>query len=150
MNDLSDIKYAKSTAGEAQMLAHFEKCDTNFVELLSQKINIKEYAVKIITNAVTFEAWNNNELAGLLAVYFNDIEKKTGFITNVSIAKTYEGNGIGSGLINMCIEYGKLNNYQYISLEVNKESHTAIHLYSKYGFIKTAETGDSLLMSLKL
>ena len=150
MKGFSNIKYAENTAGEMQVRIHLEKCDTNFVPRLSKKANIAEYAKKINTNAITFEAWQNDELIGVVAAYFNDKENKRGFITNVSTIKQYEGMGIGSRLIKMCIEYAKANNYRSILLEVNKENNTAIQLYNKYGFVKTGETGGLMQMKLDL
>ena len=150
MKDFSNIKYAENTAGEIQVRTHLENCDTNFVPRLSNKVNIAEYAKKINTNAITFEAWQNDELIGLIAAYFNNKENKSGFITTVSTIKQYEGMGIGSRLIKMCIDYAKSNDYRSILLEVNKENNTAIQLYNKYGFVKTEQTGESLLMKLYL
>lgn len=150
MEDFSNIKYDENTASESQIRIHLEKCDSHFVLALSKKINISDYAKKIRTNAVTFEAWVDNKLIGLVAAYFNSSENAQGFITSVSTYKQFEGKGVGSHLIKMCIEYAKANKFQSLSLEVNKVSSPAIKLYHKYGFIKTGEKEKLLLMKLYL
>lgn len=150
MKDLLKIKYERNTAGESQVRSHLEKCDSNFVPRLSEKVDIAQYAKKIIINAVTFEAWQDDEITGLIAAYFNDTKNKNGYITNVSILKQYEGQGIGSQLMKMCIEYAKEINYNNILLEVYKGNNNAINLYTKYGFLKAQSTKNLLQMKLNL
>ena len=138
------------TANEQAILLHLQACDVNFAPPLSAKVNLAEYAAKITTNAVTFEAWNAEELVGVVAAYFNDGAKHKSFITNVSTLKAYGGKGIGSALIRDCIEYAVKEHYHSIALEVNKESTTAVRLYQKYGFKKVKENETALFMELKL
>jgi ribosomal protein S18 acetylase RimI-like enzyme len=150
MNDPHNIQYKSATATPAEIEAHLKKCDTNFVTSLSQKVDLGQYAVKIKTNAVTFEAWEKEQLVGLIAAYFNDEEKRSGYITNVSTVKNHEGSGIGTQLMNNCINYAIKNNYFEIALEVNTESTPAIKLYNKFGFVKTNEENGTMRMKLNL
>jgi len=150
MNDILNIQYKSGTATPAEIAAHLKNCDTNFVTSLSKKVDLSQYAVKIKTNAVTFEAWQKEQLVGLIAAYFNDEAKRTGYITNVSTVKNYEGAGIGTQLMKNCIDHAIKNNYFEIVLEVNAASTPAIKLYNKFGFVKTSEENGSMRMKLNL
>lgn len=150
MNDTLNIQYKRGTATAAEIEAHLKECDTSFVSSLSKKVDLRQYAVKIKANAVTFEAWDKEQLVGLIAAYFNDEEKRTGYITNVSTVKNYEGAGVGTRLMKNCIGHAIKNNYFEIALEVNAESTQAIKLYDKFGFVKTSEENGTMRMKLNL
>ena len=145
-----DICYKISTATFDDVLQHLVKCNENFIPALNEKVDIKAYSQKIAKNSITFEAWINNELLGLIAVYFNDGKKKTAFITNVSTIKKYSGSGIASQLMEMCISYGIQHQFREISLEVFQQNKSAIQLYKKYGFDQTGDKGDLVVMKKKI
>jgi ribosomal protein S18 acetylase RimI-like enzyme len=128
------IDYRTNTASEENILYHLETCDETFFNNLCNRVNIKVYSKKIKENAVLFEAWNNNHLVGLLAVYFNNIKDKIAYITNVSVSKKYEKNGIASELMKRCIEYGQTLKFRAIKLEVAVDNENAIHFYEKFNF----------------
>ena len=86
-----EICYKIRTATFNDVLQHLAKCNENFIPALNEKVDIIAYSQKIAENSITFEAWINNELLGLIAAYFNDGKKKTAFITNVSTIKKYSG-----------------------------------------------------------
>jgi len=84
--------------------------------------------------AVTFEAWEDDTLAGLIAAYLDDRESGKGFITNVSVLKEQMGKGIAETLMNNCIAYAKQQGIRSIDLEVSKGSEPAIALYENSAF----------------
>lgn len=145
-----DIEYTLKKATEEAILQHLQACDNNFLPPLSKKINLQAYAKKIYDNTVTFEAWDNNILIGLVAAYFNDTDKIVGFITNVSTIKEYGGQGIASKLMNQCILYGQQHNFESIHLEVFSENRVAFNLYKKFGFTEIAVRNNNLLMKFDL
>jgi len=116
---------------------------------LDKTVDITTYSKKIAENCITFEAWINNDLAGLIAAYFNDPENTAGFITNVSILKAYAGRGVASELLKNCIGYGTENKFKEISLEVHDNNERAIRLYKKSGFYLSA-TNNNLLILKKI
>jgi ribosomal protein S18 acetylase RimI-like enzyme len=97
-------------------------------------VKIEEYAEKIFKLAVTFEAWVKGRLVGLIAAYFNNPESKSGFITNVSVIKSYTGRGIAAKLLMMTVDYANQNHFSEIKLEVDRNNSKAIGLYTKFGF----------------
>ena len=126
------------------------KCNENFIPHLEKKVNIHEYSRKIVEKAVTFEAWADGILAGLVAAYFNDPENRIGYITNVSRMKRYAGLGIVSVLMNLCIRYAKQRNFKEIRLEVHMDNVAAVNLYRESGFVDYESKNDSLFMKLEL
>ncbi len=113
---------------------------------LSEKVDIQAYAKKMKQFAVCFEAWDGTDLIALVAAYFNDTEKKTGFITNVSTLTKYSGKGIAKQLIQGCVDYATDLKFETILLEVNRHSLNAVGLYQKYGFIIMDYHHDMLKM----
>ena len=60
------------------------------------------------------------------------------YISNIAIFKKYQGQKVGSKLLEAFIDFMK-NKCEFISLEVRKSNLPAIKLYEKYGFKKIAE-----------
>jgi ribosomal protein S18 acetylase RimI-like enzyme len=140
------LTYKIKTVSESDIQLHLNTCNNSFVPPLNSRINITDYSKKIFNNAVTFEAWKDKELIGLIAAYFN-IENKSGFITNVSVLKELMGVGIASKLLQMCLEYATKKNYNEIKLEVFKDNIPAINFYKKYNFTQIDKKNDSLIMN---
>lgn len=142
------LTYKIKTATEQQICAHLKECNNHFFPPLSERINIESYSKKIAVKSITFEAWSENTLVGLVATYMN-AETSTAFITNVSLLKNYMGLGISTELTNRCIEYVQQNNFKEIKLEVHKNNANAIGLYKKFNFIKYDSKDDLDLMKLQ-
>ncbi len=131
---MSSVIYALEKAKHLDIVEHLKKCDKNFSPLLSSYVNIEEYSKKIFKNAITFEAWVNNELVGLVACYLNDKKSLQGYITNVSVLETFVGKGIAKRLLLNCEEYSRNEKYKSLSLEVKTNNDKALSLYKKLGF----------------
>ena len=144
------ISYKIKTATFNDVFHHLAKCNENFIPVLNEKVDITAYSRKIAKNSITFEAWINDELTGLMAAYFNDEKRQTGFITNVSTIKKYSGKGIASKLMEMCISYGIQHQFSEIALEVFHNNKSAIQLYKKYNFYQTGDKDDLMIMKKKL
>jgi ribosomal protein S18 acetylase RimI-like enzyme len=144
------IIYKTQTAAFNSVHEHLLKCDADFVPRLSEKTDITLYAEKIAENSVTFEAWIHEELVGLIAAYFNDVNGLSGFITSVSTLKKHAGKGIASALMKMCVDYAVSHQFAEILLEVFKENKAAIQLYKKHNFYQTEIKGDSIIMKKDL
>ncbi len=147
--DRGYTSYAKNTAGAVQIIAHLEQASDLFVPPLHQRVHIADYGKKIAENCVTFEAWDGAILVGLIAAYFNDIRKITGFITSVSVLKEYLGRGVGSKLMEQCVDYARMHEFGEIKLEVFNKNKNAILLYQRSGF-EEVEARDDLLIMAKI
>jgi len=129
------VEYLLNKASEAEIADHLSRCDTDFVPPLSERVEIRDYAQKIASNATRFEAWSGGKLVGLVAVYCNDREKGIAYITSVSLLREWTGRGIATSLLKRCIEHVKVLRMRQISLEVASDNTPAIKLYEKSGFV---------------
>lgn len=96
-----------------------------------------DYAKKLFEKSVTFEAWSESDLIGLIAAYLDD--EKQGFISNVSISGEHMKKGIAKTLIQHCINTAISKRISALSLEVSHDNNTAISLYKNLGFENTGE-----------
>ena len=83
----NNITYQTKAAAEKDIFSHLSVCNDSFLPPLNERVDIYSYAKKIAENALTFEAWDESTLIGLIAVYFNADAGKSAFITNVSVTK---------------------------------------------------------------
>ena len=144
----TDIIYQIQKAGFNEVFNHLLNCKDDFIPALDETVDIAAYSKKIVENAITFEAWENENLTGLIAVYCNDINKQTAFITNVSVLNKSSGRGIAGQLLTACVKYVTDKNFKTIELQVNKKNKQAINLYKKHNFEETLVNGESVTMSL--
>lgn len=141
----TEIKYSVNNASESEIYQHLNLCSSHFVPPLSERIEITEYAKKIIKNAVRFEAWASGVLIGLIAAYVN-AATNTAFITNVSLLDEQKANGIASMLMKNCIEHLGLISVKVVKLEVDKKNFSAIVLYKKFKFSEVETNENSIIM----
>lgn len=144
------VEFKICIASEKQVIEHLLYCDADFIPPLSQRVEINLYAKKIIANAIRFEAWFDYTLIGLVAVYCNDNENHTAFITSVSVLRAWLRKGIAERLIKQCVKYAIESNIQHISLEVARNNIAAVSLYEKLGFIANKTESSFVTMSLHL
>jgi len=145
-----EIKYCKQTAKFEIIKQHLISASPSFMPPLNTYVDINRYAKKIRNYAITFEAWSNDVLVGLAAVYFNDNITKIGFCTNLSVLEEYQGMGIGYQLMNNVINYGNNHGFSKINLETKIFNRKAIAFYTKIGFEKIGIEKNSLKFSYQL
>jgi ribosomal protein S18 acetylase RimI-like enzyme len=133
MND-TKLTFQEKSASADEIFFHLQLCNESFVPPLDQKVNLAEYARKIFEKSITFEAWHDHKLVGLIAAYFNDVAKQDGYITSVSVIPAYKGKGIASALMKRCIEFARQQHFRHITLEVHEKNDQAIQLYKKFNF----------------
>lgn len=127
-----NIKY--NTKNVKEIRSHLERCDTMFVPKLSLRVDIGEYADKIVKNASTVELWETNKMVGLIATYFNDPNNEKSYITNVSLEKEIQGKGMAFKLMVDMLQKAKELKYTEISLNVDVNNINAVKLYQKFNF----------------
>ena len=144
------VEYRQASATVEELHAHLAACSSRHRPALAQRVDLEEYAHKIFRNAVTFEAWADGALVGLVAAYLNDPAARVGYVTNVSVASDHLGRGIASSLMEACVARATATGMRELSLEVGKANGAAIGLYRKLGFGKTGDNGDFIGMTLPL
>lgn len=124
--------------------------DLIFISPLSERLDIKNFAVKLNKFAVHFCARQNNELVGFSAGYFNNMVTRIGFISTFSVVRELQGKGEAKRLLNLIIEYGIIKEFKQIRLQVYISNPTAIKLYSESGFREISRTINQSEMALNL
>ena len=137
----------KNTASEELLAQYLRDCDALFRPKLSMQVVIADYAQKLIDNAERFEAWSGGDLVGLVAAYINDPSRRAAYITSVSILAPWQGTGLASKLLALCIREVQAAAFSSISLEVASTNASAISLYERHGFSVTQRNYGLLIMS---
>ena len=144
------IEFKINRATVEDIYKHLLACNNLFVPILSEKVDLQKYSAKLFGMSETFEAWDNKALIGLVAAYFNNLNTKKAFITNVSVEKNYSKKGIASNLLLMTHDFATRSGYETISLEVSLKNEKAINFYKKNNYIITSHDDDSLYMEQKI
>ena len=144
------IEYSLNQATEEEIANHLSRCDADFVPPLSGRVEISSYAHKIAGNATRFEAWEGGALVGLVAVYCNDSERRSAYITTVSVLRGWQGRGIALCLLEHCIGRVKDLGFKRIELEVDSGNTSATKLYEKKNFIVNNVVGQATTMHLNI
>ena len=144
------VEYLSNKASAVEIAGHLARCDADFMPPLSGRVEIKDYAIKIVSKATRFEAWSGGTLVGLVAAYCNDQEKRVAYITSVSVLREWTGKGITARLMRQCIEHVKASGMRQVSLEVARDNTPAIRLYEKSGFFAGKANALFLGMNLNL
>jgi len=142
------MEYLINEASEAEIAEHLRRCDGDFRPPLSSRVRIDDYARKIASKAMRFEARSGGRLAGLLAVYCNDRERSIAFITSVSVVREFSRHGVAAQLLRQCIQTVRDRGMRQISLEVAKDNVAAIGLYAKNGFLAQPIAAEIVSMTL--
>ena len=143
------ISYYTNKASAEEINLHLKKCSKEFIPPLHSYVNIIEYSNKLFNKSFTFEAWANNNLIALLAVYLNE-EKKIIFITNLSVDSHYIRKGLSQSNFKHLMKFAKKNNFIKIYLEVSTENLRAINFYKKNNFVIKKIKNNKYHMSMNL
>lgn len=140
----------ENCAPESEILAHLIRCNARFVPPLSSRVDLPAYAKRLFDKASRFEAWFDNQLIGLVAVYFETSQDHAAFISNVSVEEGYLGRGIASMLLEHAITRAGTMRSHSISLRVYAANAAARNLYAKYGFQPFPDGTDQIFMQRDL
>lgn len=88
--------------------------------------------------SIMIVAFDEGELIGTGAV--SVVSGKTRFAHRreiaISVRKDYWGKGIGTGIMNVLMDFAKKSGAEVLELEVRSDNEAAISLYKKFGFEK--------------
>jgi ribosomal protein S18 acetylase RimI-like enzyme len=144
------IVFRTNAATAAQIADHLLRCDAQFIPRLSGRVDITNYATKIVERSVRFEAWYDGALIGLVAAYRDLSEHRDAFITSVSVLADWSRRGIGTRLVRDCVADATHLRLRSVRLEVNDRNRSAIRLYERLGFSSREARGESIYMHLDL
>ena len=121
-----------------------------FDQSLNNKTDIKRLAQKFAQFGRVLAAYDGESPAGFVAYYVNG-ETKTAYISMIIIRKAYQGQGVGSALLESMLNDSKNADQQKVRLEVAKQNENAIAFYRKRGFVRegqATETSDYYSLEL--
>lgn len=124
--------------------------DKSLLPTLSSRVNIKDYSWKLCNYALHFCAFDEKQMVGIVACYFNDPNNKTGYITSFSVRKSYRNKGIASTLLKTVIQYANSKGFSKIELKVYSANESAIMVYKKFGFYKEPHSLNNEFISMYL
>lgn len=145
-----DFKISKMSIEDLKSIKNILDSDfDNFwsFDVLEEELECKNSYVIVAKNS-------ENNIVGFagLKVILDEAD-----IMNIVVKKTFRHNGIGSILLENLISYSKNLNLKNITLEVNENNLSAIHLYDKFSFDKLGirkkyynGESDAIIMSKKL
>ncbi len=145
-----DFKISKMSIEDLKSIKNILASDfDNFwsFDVLEEELECKNSYVIVAKNS-------ENNIVGFagLKVILDEAD-----IMNIVVKKTFRHNGIGSILLENLISYSKNLNLKNITLEVNENNLSAIHLYDKFSFDKLGirkkyynGESDAIIMSKQL
>lgn len=142
------VSYFLGRAKIEDVMIHLLTCDDQFIPSLSSRLDIIKYATKIVENAITFEAWVDDELVGLIATYCNSADRTVAYITSVSVLQKWHNKGIATQLLVNCIDAVVGLGFKSMQLEVGISNERAVCFYAKHGFSTLSHEGNIQKMSV--
>lgn len=134
MENLS-IKYGFNTLERKSIIQFLKKSDKEFPQSLSDRVNIEDYAEKLINNAnIVYIENDEKNIIGSVIFYCNDNKKYKGFITYVYVDKNYRGMGIAKKLLKKAEIIMGNNGMMSSALNTHKDNNKAIMLYKSLGY----------------
>lgn len=109
-------------------------CDSAFPLPICDKENYAEIFNKINQYADFLVDYQDGDIAGYAAMYNNDLNSRTAYISMIGVREEYQGKHIGSLLMKVCKENAQKKGMKAIRLEVFDSNKKAIGFYEKEGF----------------
>lgn len=112
--------------------------DSDFSPTLSSRVDLEQYALKLLKVARVFGIYQKKELLGAMAIYMNDLDSKVAYCPFIAVLSDFRGNGFSQKLIETSIMELKSKKFSKLLLTVRVDS-PACYLYKKVGFKVTNE-----------
>lgn len=117
----------------AKVQAFLSKINNEYRPPLGTKVDLREYAKKILEHAVLFVEENGIDIIGMVVLYCNNEREKKAYIPLVGVLPAYQRHGIAGRLMQEAIVYAKQKGYKVLGIHSNNM--VAVNMYTKLGFI---------------
>ena len=121
-----------------------------FPDPLQHRVDLDNYAKKLLRFADLQVAVFNQQIVGFLAVYANNSQIGISHIPFISILQSYQRMGIGKVMLSRTIALARQRKMKHIWLSVMKENDSAILFYKSLRFIICKEKGHKYIMERDL
>lgn len=149
VNVMPDVKLMVGVDSEA-VYDFFLRINNDFIPPLSDIVNIKNYATKLIEKSKIFASFDNGKLIALCGVYATDTVNNSAFVSMLAVDENYRGLGLGIKLMNVMECELTRKKIAKIQLEVFKNNTNAIFMYKKLGYVVERETDGSFFLCKNL
>lgn len=121
-----------------------------FVPSLSSKLNIFDYALKLVKNAVVMLIKKDNcPAVAFAAFYMNDSINKTAYLSTIGVSNACKGTGYGKILLSLAEKLAVEKNMKAFKLEVKKNNLSAIGFYEHMGYTYLDDASDNSFYMIK-
>ena len=140
--------------GTQEKRAVLEQCDSAFTRSVVNGAGYERLFAKIDSRAEFVVARRGRECMGFAAMYANDWDSRTAYITLFAVRQDFQKQRVGTRLMQKCVELAEQRQMREIRLEVLRADTGPITFYRKMGFRyagdASAEGQGSVYMCLKL
>lgn len=126
-----------------EIITYLQSMDQLFPVPISQKVNIPEYADKLIDRATLVVYKEHGILTGMAAGYTEHLpDSNLAYLALVGILPEAQSKGLGSALVKQFIDVAKRTGAQGVHLYTDPSNYRAIAMYEKLGFTRIRIAGD--------
>jgi GNAT superfamily N-acetyltransferase len=125
---------------EIRILEFLLSVDREFIPPLSQKVNVPDYARKLVETATSIFLTVGEVDVGHAAYYSNDFRARTAFLTSISVKSEFRGRGLARHLLDDVIQRVINDGMEHLRLEVNPKNSGAVRFYRKHGFTNSGNS----------
>lgn len=119
---------------EQMLVNFFREVDRSFPIPLSEKVNINQYAQKLLEYGTLCVKIKDDAIQGLVGGYTENVEEKRAYISVVAVLSSCYRQGVASKLVREFIEQCREKQLQSIHLYTHKNNTGAIEMYRRIGF----------------
>ncbi len=109
--------------------------DKNFPVPLSEKVDLREYAKKLVNKAEICCITEENRILSVAAGYMNNADEEVAFLAVVATSQQARGKGMASALVKEFIDKARARQLKGVHLYTDKRNSSAISIYTKLGFV---------------
>lgn len=108
---------------------------------LIEHVDIEEYSKKIAKYANVY-IMKEETTCGLEAIYVNDRENKTAYVTLFGISAAYRRKQLGTRLFDHCVQEAVACGMRELKLEVRRDNNAALGFYLRAGLKILGDRGE--------
>lgn len=131
-----DKIYIEKSDSQGRILEFLLSVECEFTPVLSERINVADYAKKMAARANNIFLVMGKCDVGHAAYYSNDLQKETAFLTSICVKQEFRRSGLAAILLEEVFHGAIRDGMQQLALEVDVGNRAAVRFYSKYGFSK--------------
>ena len=128
---IKDFKRLISSERIKACLCEFDDC---YARLTKRIDNIDILVSKLSSNGIVIRFSEDGITKGIVCFYANDSINHCGYISIIWVNKDYRNEGIGTALLEFCLDDMRKRGMIKAQLEVEEDNKRAISFYRKNGF----------------